>query len=145
MQAIKSSKKLSIYQISLIGILVSLLLLIQSCGAANKYGAATPDRIVDLYLTALENRSEGSIQHLMSEQATGAPAIAAKIAKLGGHKIQNRQVNYTKSKPILWNANIRGFYIDRAGVRRRFDDSIAIEYQSKGQVKLYGGRWYLLL
>ena len=125
--------------------LVSLLLSVQSCGAPNRNGAATPDRIIDLYLTALEHRNESSIRRLMAEEATAAPAIAGKIAKFGGHKIQDRQINYTKSKPILWNASISGFYIDRAGVRRKFDDSIAIEYQSKGQVKLYGGRWYLLL
>jgi len=81
----------------------------------------------------------------MPEEATNAPAIAGKVAKFGGYRIQDRQINYTKSKPVLWNTSIRGFYIDRAGVKRKFDDSIAIEYQSKGQVKLYGGRWYLLL
>jgi hypothetical protein len=144
MQVIRSSKKLSIYRNSLIVILISLLLLIESCEANNKYGAATPERIVDRYLAALEDRSEDAIRRLMPEQSTATPEIATKIAKYGGHKIQDRQVNYTKPKPILWNASIRGFYIDRAGVRRKFDDSIAIEYQSKGQVKLYGGRWYLL-
>ena len=125
--------------------LLSLLLSVQSCGAPHRDGAATPDRIVDLYLTALEHRSESSVRHLMPEEATNAPAIAGKVAKFGGYRIQERQINYTKSKPVLWNTSIRGFYIDRAGVKRKFDDSIAIEYQSKGQIKRYAGRWYLLL
>ena len=145
MQAIELSHKSSLYWRSIFIIpIVILLLSLQSCGAANKNGAATPEKIVDRYLTALEDRNEEAIRRLMPEESIAAPEIAAKIAKFGGHKIQDRQVEYLKSKPILWNAKLQGFYIDRAGVRYKFDDSIAIEYQSKGQVKLYGGRWYLL-
>jgi hypothetical protein len=144
MQAIELSHKSLLYWRSIFIIPLALLLLMQSCGAPNKNGAATPEKIVDRYLTALEDRNEDSIYRLMPDKSLAAPEIAAKIAKFGGHKIQDRQVEYLKSKPILWNAKIQGFYIDRAGVKRKFDDSIAIEYQSKGQVKLYGGRWYLL-
>ena len=145
MQAIELSHKSSLYWRSIVIIsIVILLVSLQSCGAANKHGAATPEKIVDRYLSALENRNEDAIHRLMPEAALVAPEIAAKIAKFGGHKIRDRQVEYLKSKPILWNAKLRGSYIDRAGVKYKFDDSIAIEYQSKGQVKLYGGRWYLL-
>jgi hypothetical protein len=144
MQAIELANKSLLYWRSIFIIsIVILLLSLQSCGAANKNGAATPEKIVDRYLTAIEDRNEDAIRRLMPEALT-APGIATKIAKFGGYKIQDRQVEYLKSKPSLWNAKLQGFYIDRAGVKRKFDDSIAIEYQSKGQVKLYGGRWYLL-
>ncbi|WP_310418386.1 hypothetical protein [Chamaesiphon sp. OTE_8_metabat_110] len=146
MQAIELSHKSSLYWRSMLIIpIVILLLSLQSCGAANKNGAATPEKIVDGYLSALEDRNENALRRLMPEESIAAPEIAAKIAKFGGHKIRERQVEYLKSKPTLWNAKLRGSYIDRAGVKYKFDDSIAIEYQSKGQVKLYGGRWYLLL
>ncbi len=145
MQAIELSYKSSLYWRSIITIpIVILLLSLQSCGAANKNGAATPEKIVDRYLSAIEDRNEDEIRRLMPATSIAAPEIATKIAKFGGHKIRDRQVEYLKSKPTLWNAKLRGSYIDRAGVKYKFDDSISIEYQSKGQVKLYGGRWYLL-
>ena len=131
----------SIFAIVLIAIVFSL----QSCGAHNKHGAATPERIVEQYLVALEDRNETSILRLMPEKSLASKEIKAKIGRFGGHKIQNRQIKYTKSKPTLWIAKVEGFYINPTGIRRKFDDSIAIEYQSKGQVKLYSGRWYLLL
>ena len=82
---------------------------------------------------------------LVPEQSRLDRAIESKILRIGGHKIQDRQISYIKSKPTFWNAKIHGFFVDRAGIKRKFDDSISIEYQSKGQVKLYGGRWYLSL
>jgi hypothetical protein len=143
MQAIKP-KQLSIsWRSILVVILVALSL--QSCGVQNKYGAATPDRIVEQYLTALEQRNEPAIRRLMPEQSLAAAAIETKLDRLGGNRIQDRQIQYLKPKPSLWNANIRGFYVDRAGVKQQFSDSIFLEYQSKGELKLYAGRWYLLL
>ena len=111
----------------------------------NKQGGSTPDRIVEQYLLALEDRDEAAMLQLVPENYNVAKEVTAKIVKFGGHKIQDRQISYTKSKPTLWDARVRGFYVDRVGVRQKFDDSISIGYQSKGQVKLYGGRWYLLL
>jgi hypothetical protein len=147
MQAIKLENKLSIYWRSIgVVILVAIVFSLQSCGSQqHKYGAATPDRVVEQYLTALEERNDSLITRLMPEKSLATPEVKAKIDRLGGYKIQDRQIKYIKPKPSLWNAKIQGFYIDRAGVRQKFDDSIVIEYQSKGELKLYAGRWYLLL
>ena len=131
----------SLKSIGLIAIGFSL----QSCEAQNKRGAATPERIVEQYLLALEDRNETLMLQLMPEESLADKEIKAKIGKFGGHKIQDRQINYTKPTPTFWNAKMEGFYIDPTGIRKKFDDSIAIEYQNKGQVKLYRGRWYLLL
>jgi hypothetical protein len=126
--------------------MLSIGFLLQSCEAPNKNGAATPDRIVEQYLTALEAKNESLMRRsILPERQVKTKEIEAKLTKFGGYKIQDRQIEYIKSKPILWTANIRGAYLDRDGIKKKFDDSIEIEYQSKGQVKLYGGRWYLLL
>jgi hypothetical protein len=130
--------------ISVIFMLV-IILCLQSCKVEDKHGAATPDRVIEQYLLALENRDDALFRRLIPAQAVVSNEIKTKIARLGGHKIKDRQISYIKSKPTLWTARIRGFYLDRVGKRNNFDESIEIEYQSKGQVKLYSGSWYLLL
>jgi hypothetical protein len=148
MQAVKLPGKLSIYwQLILVFVTIAIVFLIQSCGVQNKHGATTPDRIVEQYLLALADRDEAAMLRLLPENAALADInqVKAKITKIGGFKIQDHQISYTKSKPTLWKAKVHGFYINLNDVRQKFDDSIEIEYQSKGQVKLYGGRWYLLL
>ena len=142
---VRTPNKFSYWRSIFAIVLIALVFSLQSCEAQNKHGAATPERIVEQYLSALESRNETSILRLMPEESLAEKEIKAKIGRFGGHKIQNRQINYTKPTPTLWNAKMQGFYIDPSGIRRKFDDSIAIEYQSKGQVKLYRGRWYLLL
>jgi hypothetical protein len=146
MQAIKLEHKRSFYWRSIVVVmLVAIVFSLQSCVSQDKNGAATPDRVVEQYLTALEKRDDAAIVRLMPEKSLASKEIQTKIARMGGYKIQDRQIKYTKPKPTLWNANIRGFYVDRFGVNRKFDDSIVLEYQSKGELKLYAGRWYLLL
>jgi hypothetical protein len=141
----KLSDQLSIYGRSILSIcLVIILCLLQSCSGINKSGAATPDQVVEQYLLALEDRDQNSVIRLFPENSAVKQQVQAKITKFGGYKIQDRQVKYTKSKPTRWNARVQGFYLDRLNSRHRFDEAITIEYQSKGQVKLYGGRWYLL-
>ena len=125
-------------------LVIASILLLQAC-AADKNGAGTPDRVVDRYLLALERSDERLMLQLAPPSSTVEQNIKAKIGQLGGHKIRDRQIVYNKPKPVLWNAEIRGFYIDKSGIRQKFHDSIAIGYGNKGQVKLYGGRWYLLL
>jgi hypothetical protein len=125
--------------------MLAIVFCLQSCKVEDKHGAATPDRIVEQYLLALENRDDALLRRLAPEDAVIGSEIKTKISKIGGHKIKDRQVSYTKFRPTFWAARIRGFYLDRTGKRHNFDDSIEIEYQSKGQVKLYGGSWYLLL
>jgi hypothetical protein len=145
MQAIKIPDRFSIYWRSiLIATLIVVIFSLQAC-SVNKHGAATPDRVVEQYLLALENRDDNLMLRLVPEQSQAVTDIDAKILKIGGHKIQDRQVSYIKSKPTVWKAKVHGFYLDKAGKHQDFDDSIRLEYQSKGQVKLYGGRWYLLL
>jgi hypothetical protein len=145
MQAIKPNQLSIANRAILVVILVTIIFSLQSCGVHNKHGAATPDRVVEQYLTALEERNELSILRLMPEKSLATTAIATKIDRLGGYKIQDRQIKYIKPKPSLWNANIQGFYIDRSGIKQQFNDSIVLAYQSKGELKLYAGRWYLLL
>ena len=142
---VRTPNKFSYWRSIFAIVLIALVFSLQSCKAQNKHGAATPERIVEQYLSALESRNETSILRLMPEESLAEKEIKAKIDRFGGHKIQNRQINYTKPTPTLWNAKMEGFYIDLTGIRKKFDDSIAIEYQNKGQVKLYRGRWYLLL
>ena len=124
--------------------MIAIVFSLQAC-SVNKHGATTPDRVVEQYLMALENKDDNLMLRLVPEQSRLDRAIESKILRIGGHKIQDRQISYIKSKPTFWNAKIHGFFVDRAGIKRKFDDSISIEYQSKGQVKLYGGRWYLSL
>ncbi len=125
-------------------ILIAIVFSLQSCGVPNKHGAATPDRVIEQYLLALKDRDVPAILRLMPEKSFGIERVRAKIDRLGGYTIQDRQTTYTKPKPTLWNANIHGFYLDRFGIKRKFEDSIVLEYQSKGQLKLYAGHWYLL-
>ena len=142
---IKISHKFSLDWRSILVIVpIAIVCSLQSC-TVNKYGAATPERLVEEYLLALETSDENLLLQLLTENFRVTGVYRAKILKLGGHKIQNRQISYTKSKPTLWNAKIQGFFIDSTGIRRNFEDSIKIEYQSKGRIKFYGGRWYLLL
>ena len=137
-------KSATYWRSSLVVTMIAIIFSLQAC-SVNKQGAATPDQVVEQYLLALENKDDNLMLRLVPEQSRLDRAIESKILRIGGHKIQDRQINYTKSKPTFWIAKIHGTFVDRAGMKRKFDDSIAIEYQSKGQVKLYGGRWYLLL
>ena len=136
--------KFATYWRSSLAVMIAIIFSLQAC-SVNKQGAATPDQVVEQYLLALENKDDNLMLRLVPEQSRLDRAIESKILRIGGHKIQDRQINYTKSKPTFWIAKIHGTFVDRAGMKRKFDDSIAIEYQSKGQVKLYGGRWYLSL
>jgi hypothetical protein len=117
----------------------------QSCGAPNKRGAATPDRLVEQYTIGLETKNEQLILQLTPETADFTSQVKTKIGKFGGRKLQNRQVIYTKPTPFLWNARISGSYVDRTGSKQQVEDSIVLKYQSKGELKLYAGRWYLFL
>jgi hypothetical protein len=136
--------KLSINHKAVIAIfLVIILCLLQSCSGVNRHGSTTPDRVIEQYLLALEDKDQNSMIRLFPENAVVVNLVQAKIAKVGGHKIRNRQIKYTKSKPTLWDVRVQGFYLDNSDTRRKFDETIVIEYQSKGQVKQYGGRWYL--
>jgi hypothetical protein len=120
------------------------VLSLYSC-SANKRGAPTPEKVVEHYLSALENRNEHSMLQLTAEDSTPTKAIAAKILAIGGHKIQKKQIEYDKFTPNLWKAKIKGNYVDRQGIAKKVEDSISIQYQSKGEPKSYAGRWYLLL
>ncbi len=80
---------------------------------------------------------------LTDEDSNLATAVSAKISKIGGYKIQNKQIVYDKFTPNLWNARIKGDYVDRQGLAKKLEDSISIQYQSKGEPKAYAGRWYL--
>jgi hypothetical protein len=145
MQAIKLNNKLSTYRRSVVVIVtISIVIALQSC-TANKRGAPTPDRVVEQYLSALETKNENLMLELVPENSNLTKEVKTKIGQIGGRKIQDRQIVYTKPKSFLWNANIKGFYLDRSGTKQNFEDSIVLEYQNKGDLKLYAGRWYLLL
>ncbi|WP_310481508.1 hypothetical protein [Chamaesiphon sp. VAR_48_metabat_403] len=146
MQTLKLSSKFSIHKRSIF-LVLSIVISgsIQSCEAPNKRGAATPDRVVEQYLQSLETKDENLMSQLVSEDAILTKEIKTKIIKFGGYKIQNRKINYDKSTPMLWNAKLKGMYVDRQGKNKNFEDSIVLQYQSKGELKLYAGRWYLVL
>ena len=108
------------------------------------YGADTPDRVVDLYLLALEKKNEELMLKLVPRKYSAQEAAEDKIARFGGHKIQEYKVVYMKPKSVFLIANIKVFYTDR-GVRKRFDDTLTIAYQGGSRLELSKGRWYLLM
>jgi hypothetical protein len=126
----------------LVIVLVILVFSLPAC-ANPKRGAATPDRVVESYLDALEAKDRDAIIRLGVEDANFARSVNAKVDRLGGRKIKERKVSYTKPKPFLWEAKIDGVYADLNGVKKKFEDAIVLEYLSKGELKLYAGRWYL--
>lgn len=135
----KSVRQLSIYsRLLLVIVLVILVFSLPAC-ANNKRGAPTPDRVVEIYLDALETKDRNAILNLGVEDLNFSEEVNARITRLGGRKIKERKVSYTKPKPFLWQAKLRGVYADK----KKFEDAIVLEYQSKGELKLYAGRWYL--
>jgi hypothetical protein len=142
MQAKKLSHQISIG--SRLLLIATVMFWIQAC-AVDKRGAGTPDRVVEQYLHALETKNEHSMLELVPENANFTRAIESKIGKIGGRKIQDRQITYAKPKPTLWEAKINGVTVDRNGNKQKIEDSIVLEYQNKGDLKLYAGRWYLVL
>jgi hypothetical protein len=126
-------------------VLVAIVVSLQACHVNHKLGAATPDRVIEQYLLALEAKDEQLIRQLVPENYIATQEIQAKISQFGGYKIQEHQFIYTKTKPTLWGAKVTGFYLDRNGNRQKFEDTISIIYQGKESWKLYQGRWYLLL
>lgn len=145
MQTVKLTDKFSIGWRSILTIGFGYTVLsLYSC-TANKRGAPTPENVVEQYLSALENKNKNSMLQLADEDSSSASAIAAKIGKIGGYKINNRQIVYDKFTPNLWKAKIKGNYVDRQGIAKKLEDSISIQYQSKGEPKSYAGRWYLRL
>jgi hypothetical protein len=146
LQVEKIPGKTSLYWrgISIIA-MVAIVFCLQGCRINNKNGAATPDQIVEQYLLALETKDEKLLIQLTPQDVVIPKAMKAKIIRIGGYKIKDRQTTYLKSTPSLWSAKLKGSYVDRQGKDNKFEDSIVIQYQSKGEVKLYAGRWYLLL
>jgi hypothetical protein len=125
-------------------VLVVVMIALQACNVQEKHGAATPDRVVDRYLLALETKDFGQMEMLQSPDTVGT-AAKLRIYRLGGHKLQQRQVKYIKTKPTLWLAKITATYVDRDNLRQKFEDTVAIAYEGKESWKLYSGRWYLLV
>lgn len=138
----RSVRQLSIYSRSLLVIVLVILVFSLPACANNKRGAATPDRVVEIYLDALETKDRNSILNLGVEDPNLAKEVNARIDRLGGRKIRERKVSYIKPKPFLWQAKLRGVYAVN-GVNQKFEDAIVLEYHSKGELKLYAGRWYL--
>ena len=140
------AKKLS-HQISIGLRLFPIVTVIFSLSACNvdKRGAGTPDGVVERYLLALETKNEHLMLELAPENSNFTQAAKAKIDKIGGLKIQNRQINYHKPKFTLWEAKISGVTVDENGNQKKIEDTIVLEYQNKGDLKLYAGRWYLIL
>jgi hypothetical protein len=145
MQTVKLANQFSIRWRSILAIGFGCTVLSLSSCTADKRGAPTPENVVEQYLSSLENRNKNSMLQLTDEGSNSASAIAAKISKIGGYKIKNRQIIYDKFTPNLWKAKITGNYVDRQGTAKKVEDSISIQYQSKGEPKSYAGRWYLLL
>jgi hypothetical protein len=120
------------------------IIALQACHNQNKLGAATPERVVESYLLALEAKDERSIAKLQTEDTVNEETTAI-ITRLGGRKLQDIRVKYIKTTPTLWHVKIVGNYLDRNNIPQKFEDNIAIVYQSKESWKLYSGRWFLEL
>lgn len=125
-------------------VLIAIVIALQACNADRKLGAATPDRVVEQYLLALETKDEKLMAKLQPEDDVSKDT-AETIARLGGHKLQDLQIKYTKANPALWHAKITATYLDRNNIRQTFVDTIAIIYDGKESWKLYSGRWFLAL
>jgi hypothetical protein len=145
MQTVKLAHRFSIGWRSILTIGFGCTVLSLSSCTADKRGAPTPENVVEQYLSSLENKNKNSMLQLTDGDSSSSSAIAAKIGKIGGYKIKNRQISYDKFTPNLWNARIKGDYVDRQGIAKKLEDSISIQYQSKGEPKSYAGRWYLQL
>ena len=127
-----------------IAVVAIIIIAIQACNVQEKYGAATPDRVVDRYVFALETRDFGLMMKLQPPNTVGTAAKST-IYRLGGHQLQERQVKYIKTKPTLWLAKITAAYFDRDRTRHKFEETISIVYEGNESWKLYSGRWYLSL
>jgi hypothetical protein len=125
-------------------VLIATIIALQACSTQEKLGAATPDRVVERYLLALETKDEQMMAKLQPEAAANK-MTAAIIERLGGHKLQNPRITYIKTKPTLWQAKITGTYLDRNNIQQKFEDNIAIVYEGEESWKLYSGRWFLVL
>jgi hypothetical protein len=145
MHTVNLADKSSIKWRSILTIIFGCTLISLCSCSANKRGAPTPENVAEQYVSALENKNKNSMLQLTDEESNLASAVSAKIGKIGGYKIQNKQIVYDKFTPNLWNAKIKGDYVDRQGLTKKLEDSISIQYQSKGEPKSYAGRWYLRL
>jgi hypothetical protein len=125
-------------------VLMATIVALQACSAHHKFGAATPDRVVERYLLALETKDADSLAKLQPEDTVDRES-ARIMERLGGHKLQDVRVKYIKTKPTLWQANIVATYLDRHNNRQKFEDKIAIVYEGNESWKLYSGRWFLVL
>jgi hypothetical protein len=118
--------------------------LLQGCDFKNRYGADTAQQVVEQYLLALENKDEKLMLKLISREYSAKEAVKDKINRLGGHKIQEYKVTYTKPKPVFLRAKVQGFYTNH-DVRKRFDDTLTIVYQGESNLGINKGRWYLVM
>jgi hypothetical protein len=125
-------------------VLIATIIALQACNTDRKLGAATPDRVVEQYLLALEQKDAELMTKLQPENDVSKDT-AFTIERLGGKKLQNRQIRYFKAHPTLWHAKITGTYLDRNNIQQKFEDNIAIVYRNKESWKLYSGRWFLEL
>lgn len=124
---------------------VALPISLQGCAIKNNYGADTPEQVIEQYLLALENKNEGLMRQLIPSEYSADQAVKDKIAQLGGHKIKEHKVVYTKPKPVFLRADVQGFYTSGNGVDKRFEDTLTIAYKGGSLLQFNRGRWYLLL
>lgn len=124
---------------------ITLPILLEGCNIKNSYGADTPERVVEQYLLALEKKDEELMLKLIPSKYSAQQAVEDKIAQLGGHKLQEYKVFYTKPKPVFWRANVQAFYTDDGGLRKKIDDTLTIVYEGGSILDFNKGRWYLLM
>jgi hypothetical protein len=85
------------------------------------------------------------ILQLVQESYSSNQDAEMRINQFGGFKIQKRQVDYIKLKPVFLKANVKGFYVNDKGIRKEFYDVLTIAYEGGGFWQFNRGLWYLLL
>lgn len=121
-----------------LGLLGVLLLVLSACHLGNARGAETKEQVVSSYLQALEAKDEQSLLLLVPRTHIAEQAVQDKVKRLGGHALQDRQVDYLSDFGPKWaRVTIQGTYVTSRGETAKFRDVIYL-HQMKD-------RWYLML
>lgn len=115
-----------------------LSLSLVACQSADVRGAATKERVVDIYLRALENQDVHAILLLTPPTHIAEQAARAKVEEFGGHTLHNVQVGYlSEFGPRMAQVTVKGMRIGSNNEHVEFKDQIYLR-----QIE---GRWYLIL
>jgi hypothetical protein len=125
--------------LSLIVLPIAIPFLLSACEAQNQKGATTREDLVKLYLQSLQTKDEKLMLQLVPPEYSAEQAVKEKIARLGGHELQNQNIQYREViKPQIISVTIKGTYDGS----KDFTDKIDLKYQT---VSGNTGRWFLIV